>query len=384
MAMPQNLNHELKLIRDLVSVDTDSNMKSNYVKMCNVLKHMLQGAGAKTAIISPKAKDGKPRPNVVGYVDNGASHTLAINCHYDIVPITRSDWKTDPFSIVIKGDKVYGRGTNDDKGAIALALGAMKDAKRCNVNLEFYFTCDEETGSVHGMQYLAEHRRNLIKAESALVLDGEPLLGIGCSGGIGGKITIKGKEAHGGMPFMGSNPIDKALVFLNRLNGFKSTYEKKTSKYYGNPTRKVYNRFTITMIHSGVKENLIPGSLEARFDLRVIPESNIAAGVSAFRAYFDKVKKETGIDAAFDVVFEHAGSITRENSPIVKRMQKITGQKRLYASFGGTDATFFRNIGIPSVDYGIFNGSAHGANEFALLSDMARVKRDVVSLLESY
>ncbi len=84
---------------------------------------------------------------------------LGILVHLDVVP-TGDGWNVDPFGAVIEGDRMYGRGTSDDKGPAAAALLAMKAVKLANVPLKrevrLIFGCDEESGW-DDMKYYMEH-----------------------------------------------------------------------------------------------------------------------------------------------------------------------------------------------------------------------------------
>lgn len=369
-------------MRELVAIDTDSVEKSNYAKIAAVLRSELRDVGAKVTVISPKAEDGKPRPNVIGRIDNGSDETLALNAHYDVVPVEEKEWKYNPFKLHIVGDRAFGRGSNDDKGAIA--LGAIREA-RSAPNLEIFFTCDEESGSAMGTGAVAATQRRKIRSTSAVVLDAESVPSIGGSGGIAGQLIFKGREFHAGFPFMAVNPIDAALPFLTELNKFKGIAVRDVSRYtdagYG---KRPYGRFNITMMNGSIKENLIPGTLEVRFDMRCTPEGSVSDIVGKFRSYFDELKDRMKTEVKFKALYKHEPYITQEDAPIVKRLKEVTGERQLHASFGGNDGAYFVGIGIPAVSYGVFNATAHQANEYVNLREMRRVEQNLVRLLESF
>ena len=90
----------------------------------------------------------------------GESKTqVATIAHVDVVP-AGPGWETDPFTVVRKGDVIYGRGVNDDKGAVIASMFAMKAVKDMgipmNKRVRLLMGCNEETGSAC-MQYYAEH-----------------------------------------------------------------------------------------------------------------------------------------------------------------------------------------------------------------------------------
>ncbi len=75
--------------------------------------------------------------------------TLGILCHVDVVP-AGDGWQCDPFAAIIEGDRMYGRGTSDDKGPAVAALYAMKAIKDAGIPLKkkvrLILGCDEESG----------------------------------------------------------------------------------------------------------------------------------------------------------------------------------------------------------------------------------------------
>ncbi len=83
----------------------------------------------------------------IGYAQAGSGEqTLGLLMHLDVVP-PGDGWETEPFSLCLKGDKLYGRGTADDKGPAMAALYALKlvleAGYRLNKKVRLYFGCDE-------------------------------------------------------------------------------------------------------------------------------------------------------------------------------------------------------------------------------------------------
>lgn len=377
------MNGEFKLLSELVAIDTNAATASNYEDMARLLKEKIESIGGSVELVYSKAQDKKPRPNVIGRINNGGDRTIALNAHYDVVGVSRRDWKSEPFTIKNIGDRLYGRGISDDKSGIALALEAVQKA-RSKANIELLFTCDEEVGSEHGLKYVMERCRGKVHANCALVLDVEDCLVIGCSGVSNGRIMIKGVEYHAGMPQYGRNAIEKSLVFLHKLKGFDEVVSRYHSQFAGEKGGKVKERFNITMINGGVSPNLIPGSVDVHFDMRSPPGVKVAKFHGMLKKYFEKVKKETKTDATLKIDSTHESYITDVNSDILKRMNNLVGHGNVHVSFGGFDGTFFSEADIPSIAYGAQNFSIHKANEYLEISTFRKVQRNIVKLLESY
>lgn len=121
----------LKTIIDIKSVGGDPEPGAPYGKESRrVLDVFLKDAeanGFSTNVFNDK----------VGYIDYGTGDKLiAILCHLDVVPAGEG-WETDPFSLTIKDDCLYGRGIIDDKGPAVATYFAMQELKKNNINLGY-------------------------------------------------------------------------------------------------------------------------------------------------------------------------------------------------------------------------------------------------------
>lgn len=136
-----------------------------------------------------------------------ATRTLMFYAHYDGQPVTPSEWENgDPFKPVLKGDRLYGRSTSDDKAAIIAMMGALDRLGRDPTsNLKFFFEGEEEAGSPHLAEIVRKHK-DLLKADLWLICDGpvhqsgRQQLYFGARGVTGLEITIYGalRELHSG------------------------------------------------------------------------------------------------------------------------------------------------------------------------------------------
>ena len=377
------MERDLDLLSKLVGIDTNCNEQKNYDQIALILKEALNDAGARTIIVHAKAKDGNSRPNVIGYFDNGKDDTLGINAHFDVVPATRQEWRRNPFELYISGDKAFGRGAADDKGNIVASLLAASGS-RSRVNIELLYTCDEEVGSEYGLAWIMKNRRRLVRSNYAVVLDGRMRLIGGTSGVASGTITVRGKESHAGYPFLGRNAILSAMPFLQKLQEFEKVAGTKTSRYSGIYGKKINGRFSITTIKSGSGNNIIPGLLNAGFDMRSPPGYEIEKMSAEFKKYFNLWSKRFGVDASLDFVGLTPGYESNQNSKIMMKMMQITGMEKIYGAYGGDDGGYLSNAGIPTVSYGCLNASVHGPNEYVSIRELRKVKEVMTHLFEKF
>jgi succinyl-diaminopimelate desuccinylase len=384
-----SLDYEISILSKIVEVDTESVSKKGYEKCAAIIVNEARRNGFDAEIIDGEkgAHDGLSRPNVIVTLDAGSDVTLLLESHFDIVP-PGPNWTYPPFKLTVKDDKAYGRGTSDNKAAIAAALGAMKQLRKekLDINVKLLAGVDEEIGGEFGADYVMSTYG--LKGDAALILDSSSdRLYLGASGVMWGKITIEGKQGHAGSPFRATNAIDEAIKLLAALEPYKKAVEKKESILEAPPDaprRHVWGRFTPTMIKAGEKENVIPGTCEIRFDRRLLPEESVKDAEKELNTYFKEALDKTGCRASLELTNKQAGYHTPKEltfvQTVAKSITKTIGRSLPFAGeLGGNDGGFFAKHGIPVVCYGPIRADTryHGIDEFVYLEDI-RYARDLV------
>lgn len=92
----------------------------------------------------------QPKHALFAHVGPWEEGAVVLSGHTDVVPIDGQPWDSDPFSVVERDGKYYGRGTCDMKGFDALALWALVEAKYAGVTrpLQLALSFDEEVGCI--------------------------------------------------------------------------------------------------------------------------------------------------------------------------------------------------------------------------------------------
>jgi succinyl-diaminopimelate desuccinylase len=388
-----SLEYEIRLLSKMVEVDTDSVSKTGYEKCANIIIDEAQRSKLDVEVIDGEkgARDGLYRPNVIITLDAGSDVTLLLESHFDIVP-PGSGWTVPPFKLTLAGDKAFGRGSADNKSGIAAALGAMAKLRRENaldINIKLLAGVDEEIGGRYGVDYVMTDCK--LGGDAGLIVDaGCERLYLGASGILWGKVIVEGKQGHAGYPFKSKNAIEEALKLLAALEPYKEATEKKQSSLHAPPEapRKfVWGRYTVTMMHGGQKENVIPGTCEFRFDRRLLPEEQVDVAEKELREYFKTALQKTGCTASLELTNKLPGYHTPKDLPFVRtvaeNIEKTTGESLpLAAELGGNDGSFFAKNGIPVVCYGTIRADTryHGLDEFVYLNDIRRVRDLIVHL----
>ncbi len=215
----------VEFLRQLVRIPTVNPPGENYTDCANQIGAKLKAFGYETEFVTaeglPECSAQFPRLNVIGRMrGERANPTLHFNGHLDVVP-AGAGWTVDPFAALVRDGRIYGRGVTDQKAGIAASIFAIEAIRRAGVKLagsvEQSATVDEESGGFAGVAYLAKRgyfRRDAID----YVVITEPLdydrICLGHRGVYWFEVLMRGRIAHGSMPFLGASAIDRMARFI--------------------------------------------------------------------------------------------------------------------------------------------------------------------------
>ncbi|HHS13772.1 MAG TPA: M20 family metallo-hydrolase [bacterium] len=323
------------------------------------------------------------RPNLfVRFKGSASTRTIWVMSHMDIVPPgDLSLWNSDPYQVVEKDGKLYGRGTEDDQqGFISpfLALKAMKEegiTPAFNVGLAI--VSDEESGSKFGIQHALKERPDLFSKEDLIYIPdaGDPegiTMEVAEKSILWIKVETLGKQTHGSTPEKGINAHKAAAHLVVKMNDlyrdFPDTdplYDPPVSTF--EPTRKMENVSNI---------NTIPGSDIVFFDCRVLPRYSLENLKHQARTYADEIEKEFGVRISLGFPQdETAPDPTSPDAPAVQTLKKaiheIHGKNAKAVGIGGgTVAAYFRRAGLPAVCWCTLDDTLHGPNEYSVIKNV--------------
>ncbi len=165
--------------------------KPNYGRTADAIVRAARERGLTTRVYDPTVVGdvpgtwrGIPRPNVIADLDVGASETVVILAHYDVVPVPAEQlvrWKSPPHTLTARSNgRLYARGANDDLGSgvvgSLLALGRLSDGPRPPRNVRLVACCDEETGGEGGVEAVKHHDQALPSGSRDRILEGDVVL----------------------------------------------------------------------------------------------------------------------------------------------------------------------------------------------------------------
>ena len=267
------------------------------------------------------------RPNIIMKVNGKSSdHTIWIMSHMDIVPPgDLKAWNSDPFKVIEKNGKLYGRGTEDNQQGFVSSFLALKALNEENIlplyDVGLVIVSDEETGSKYGIQHVLKNRPDLFKNEDLIIIPdaGDPdgiLIEIAEKSILWIKWEIKGKQTHGSTPEKGINAHKAAAFFIVRMNTLYDSFNHNDPIFYPpistfEPTKKESNVDNI---------NTIPGVDIGYFDCRVLPKYGLDDIMSAIHSLASEIENEFGVT----VTLTYPQKELATNLKLVERIVRIS------------------------------------------------------------
>ncbi len=221
--------------------------------------------------------------NVGPSVDGG----VILSGHSDVVPVDGQDWTTDPFTLVERDGRLYGRGTCDMKGFIALALAAVPLAVKAGLArpLQIAISYDEETGCTGAPPMIAGMVAALPRAAAVIV--GEPSgmkLVNGHKGGKGYKVHVKGFEVHSSLLPQGVSAIMEAARLVGWINDRNAELQAKAASPVAAMFAPPHTTVHCGMFHGGTAHNITAGDCHFVMEFRIVPDEDEEVWCRAFEA----------------------------------------------------------------------------------------------------
>ena len=335
------------------------------------------------------------KPNLLVRIPGESDRTLLYNGHLDTVPFDAEAWTHDPLGERV-GDRVYGRGATDMKGAVASLLFAIRAFAATDaeppVDLLFAFVSDEEVGGDAGLPALLEAGR--LDADACVI--GEPTCEAGRHsvtvadrGSIWLTLEATGEGAHGSRPVLGVNAVDRLYGAVETLRDRFGSERldigadvepivEESIEYYaptmGEETARELFRYpsiNLGVLEGGDAVNSVPVSARAEVDIRLTAGVRTRDVLSRIRACVADCEGISLTDVSWSV-----GTAEAPDSPLVEAVAstatEVTGDRVFKRSAtGGGDAKTLRNAGIPTVEFALGTDTVHAADEYVPIDALA-------------
>ena len=255
------------VLEALVSFDTTS--RNSNLDLIDWMEGQLRPLGADCQRIENSTKD---KSNLWARFGPDLPGGLVLSGHTDVVPVDGQDWNTDPFALTESEGLLFGRGTCDMKGFVALCLAFAPKFAELNLTrpIHFAFSYDEEVGCQGAPGMITKMLEQGAQPDAVWV--GEPSEWQVVSGHKGIMLTevvVTGKEAHSSLPHLGVSANGEAVDLLLALKAIQSDLIAQADP--DSPFIPPYPTLTVGEIWGGTATNILARECTFLFDLRCPP-----------------------------------------------------------------------------------------------------------------
>jgi succinyl-diaminopimelate desuccinylase len=323
------------------------------------------------------------RPNLVARWDGKTAYpTVWVLSHTDVVPPGDLNlWESDPYQVRVEGDKIIGRGVEDNQHGIVssyLALKAIRESgEALKRSVGLALVADEETGSKYGLDYLLKDRPDLFKPDDLIIVpdggnDQGTMIEVAEKSLLWLKFIVTGKQCHGSAPERGKNSLYGAARLIVGLEKMKKEFSLEDLLF-----RPPRSTFEPTKMEGNVPNiNTIPGRDVFYMDCRVLPQYSLDEIIKFAETLAREVAAELGLSIDVKTHYrQEATAPTPSDAPVVvaltEAIQKVKGlEAKPMGIGGGTVAAFFRRAGLPAAVWITEPNTAHQPNEYCLISSV--------------
>ena len=329
------------------------------------------------------------KTNLYATIGPDVAGGIVLSGHTDVVPVDGQDWSSNPFVMTLRNGLLYGRGSADMKGFIAVALAMVPQFKRMalRVPIHLALSCDEEVGC-KGVRPLVEHLRDQIRRPAAVIV-GEPTsmqVVNGHKSAVRFSTAVTGHESHSALTDKGVNAIMVAAELITEINVLREeliVLGDLTGRY-----SPPYSTIHVGTISGGTANNIVPRNCSFNWETRLLPgfdeefvPRRMAAKVKALEPAMKAIAPASGI------MIDRANSVPG----LAADDESLAQNLALHCSHANsthtvsycTEAGLFQQAGIPAVVCG--PGSieqAHKPDEFIALSELRKCELFMQRLAE--
>lgn len=363
-----------ELLAKLVGFDTTS-AKSNLALIAFVEDTLKGHAIASTRVPSP---DGA-KADLFATIGPKGHGGIGLSGHSDCVPVEGQRWTSDPFTLTMRDGKLYGRGTCDMKGFVAVALTWVEAFARGNLRtpVHLLLSYDEEVGCLGVRGALERLKQMSIRPKGCII--GEPTemrVTTAHKGKKSVRCHVHGHECHSSLAPKGVNAVEYAAEIIAYLKSMNRRFaaDGPFNHDYDVPWTTVHTG----IVHGGTALNIVPKDCRFDFEFRYLPGTDPEALYDDVRAFADaKLLPEMNAvtpNAGFswEEISAFPGLDTPDEAEITVLVKALAQANATVKVAFGTEAGLIQQAGIPAIVCGPGSiDQAHKPNEFVALSQLA-------------
>lgn len=293
--------------------------------------------------------------------------TVVLHGHLDVVPGLPGQF--DP---KVEGDRLYGRGAYDMKGALAammLTTAAMRDQDGVRVRLGIVGDEESEEEVDRGSDRLVDGGFT-----GDFAITGEPTdlhIGVEAKGVLALRVQVSGVAAHGATPWLGDNAVLRAIDVFRSIESLP--FARHSSELFDRPS------INLGRILGGDALNKVPDRCAIDVDIRYLPDQDPASLLEQVR----------GIpDAEVEQLFTRPPAVVDRDLAYVRALRHAAtehhdGEPMSVGRDGASDAVSFLRVGVPAVEFGPVGEGHHGPEEWVSVSSLHTYRQTLDTFLRS-
>ncbi len=357
----------MAILGDLVAfptVSADSNLA-----MIGYLADRLEDAGARVDVLHDPSGQ---KANLFATLGPGSDGGIVLSGHSDVVPVSDQTWTCDPFGMTRRDGRLFGRGTCDMKGfiAVCVAMAPVLARRVRHRPVHFAFTYDEEVGCIGARALVDSLRAKGIKPGVAII--GEPTamrIIEGHKGCCEYTTRFQGLAGHGADPESGVNAVEFAVRFVSRLLELRAELRARApaNSRFSPP----WTTLNTGRLSGGVAHNVIAARASVEWEMRPVREQDAVFVRDTMHRYVSDtlLPAMRGVwpeaSVVTEVIGEVAGLIPTDANEARAILMALSGETDADVVSFGTEAGLFQAMGLDVVVCG--PGSieqAHRPDEF--------------------
>lgn len=365
------------------TVSRDSNLE-----LVNWLEDYLAGYGV---ACFRHWNDDRQKAALIAHAGPWIPGAVVLSGHSDVVPVDGQVWTSDPWTVVEREGRLYGRGTCDMKGYVALAVWAVVEAQRRGVArpLQLALSYDEELGCT-GAPPMIQTMQGVVP-KGAVALIGEPSrmkVITGHKGGTGYSVHVKGYEVHSSLMPEGVSAVMEAARLVQWVNDRNAAIQAGPRGAMDARFHPPFTTLHVGRIEGGTADNITAADCRFAVEMRCVPDDDAEVHAGAFRAEAERLdaalkarRPEAGVHLAkFFDVSPLRPEVDGEAEALARA---LTGENASGVVSYGTEAGQFQDAGYSAVVCGPGDiAQAHQADEYLEISEFLAGQRFMDRLLE--
>ena len=293
--------------------------------------------------------------------------TVVLHGHIDVVPA-----QAGQFEPRVEGDRLYGRGAYDMKGALAamlLTTAAMREQDAVRVRLGVVGDEESEEEAERGSDHLVDSG-----FVGDFAITGEPTdlhIGVEAKGVLALRVQVGGVAAHGATPWLGDNAVLRAIDVFRGIESLP--FARHSSELFDRPS------INLGRIVGGDALNKVPDRCAIDVDIRYLPGQDPAS-------VLEQVRGLPGTEV--EQLLTRPPAVVDRDLPYVRALRAAAaehheGEPMSVGRDGASDAVSFLRVGVPAVEFGPVGEGHHGPEEWVSISSLQSYRRALCAFLHA-